>query len=336
MSDLRIRLSTPEEASLLGPLTFPAYRHLLHLQPCPKLLDRGEQRTIQPVALVAELDGAIAGLAVGAMPNHSSEIKVLDKDAPEILSVLVLPKARRQGIAGRLIACLERHIETAGWGVIQTRYTLDPKTDHPVSKILGHQDWLTPVTYTLLFKCDLPNLRTLPVVQRMLKLRRSDSLVAVPWQDVTASQLEDLEQWNQQEPWIPVGVGPELDQPEPVDQRLSKGLIQNGRVVGWLLGHRMDEQTFRLTYAFIHPKLGRRAMIMPFWAELIQQTGDLGYRHWWWTVSAFEKDMYRFVRKHVIPDLPAGEVTESHQRYKYLSPSRNRTLPKPQPGDLAA
>ena len=64
----RLRASIERQASGLARMTFPAYRHLLTLEPVPRLPDEGDVRPVQPIAIGARHDDAIVGLALAEVP----------------------------------------------------------------------------------------------------------------------------------------------------------------------------------------------------------------------------------------------------------------------------
>ena len=97
-----IRELTEGETQPFSALTFPAYRHLLDLQPSsrviedPALPESDVART--PVALAAFEQGQPAGLLLAMMPNGAVHQEQDAQHNPQLLSLAVSGTFRRRGI----------------------------------------------------------------------------------------------------------------------------------------------------------------------------------------------------------------------------------------------
>ena len=91
-------LTAPANAGALAELTFPAYRHLLTLDPQPRHRQKvhGTLPPVQPVAIA----GAVQGVPIGLV---LAEVPVDGEGEPELLSLFVKREARLQGVGTRLM-----------------------------------------------------------------------------------------------------------------------------------------------------------------------------------------------------------------------------------------
>src|SRR5215472_3154361 len=78
--------------------TFPAYRHLLSLNPGFRHPERGDRRPILPLASTSyDGSGNSTGLVLGCLPAGTQRPGTDLANEPELLSIYVTPEARHQG-----------------------------------------------------------------------------------------------------------------------------------------------------------------------------------------------------------------------------------------------
>ena len=144
---------SPADAADFEWMTFPAYRHLLGLEPSPRHQHELDRRIIQPVAVAARVGAEPAGLVVAELPFHDE-----DPNGPEVLSLFVNSDFRNQGIGTGLMAELQRVIASRGFGVLNAVYmTGRPDIDF-VERILRRLEWQPPTTRMISVRFDLKRL----------------------------------------------------------------------------------------------------------------------------------------------------------------------------------
>ena len=97
---MRYQVLDHDQAEAFEPLTFPALRHLLALEPTVRFPWEGDRRRIKPLAVGASDDATPVGLALGCLPLG-------ERDAPELLSFYLRPERRTEEAADGLLARLE-------------------------------------------------------------------------------------------------------------------------------------------------------------------------------------------------------------------------------------
>lgn len=92
----------PPVSAPLETMTLPAHRRLLALVPAPTALREPNARRVQPVAMAAFREGEPTALARAGLPLEGNE-------HPELLSLHVVPGARRRGVGRALLAAPGRY-----------------------------------------------------------------------------------------------------------------------------------------------------------------------------------------------------------------------------------
>ena len=87
------------------------------------------------------------------------------------------------------------------------------------------------------------------------------------WKDLKESQKKDL-LFREKQGHFPVAVSPFNDE-KMIEPLNSLGLLDEERVVGWLITHRIDTETIRYASLFIEPSLKFRALSMKLLVDSI-------------------------------------------------------------------
>ena len=134
---IEIRELAEAETEPFSGLTFPAYRHLLNLQPFsraiedPALPESDVERT--PVALAAFEGGEPAGLLLAMAPNGSIHQEQDAQHNPHMLSLSVSGAFRRRGIGTALVEYGEDYLSSLGQQHVHGVYT----TGKPAHRVPG-------------------------------------------------------------------------------------------------------------------------------------------------------------------------------------------------------
>jgi ribosomal protein S18 acetylase RimI-like enzyme len=279
---VQCRVLDPAGAERFQAWTFPAYRHLLDLRPGTRF-QVADPRPIRPLALLGTQDGEPAGLVLGCVPAGTGESAL--PDDPELLSVYVAPRARCQGMGRLLVGEMESAIAGAGFARAETVYMTGGPGIGFFESVLAHRGWSPPAVRMFVFKGMIRQLQCSPWFGRF-ELGRGFELF--PWSTLGAGGMAALQESHARTGWIAEDLRPWLH--SALDAS-SLGVRYRGEVVGWVLNHRLGDETIRFTCSFMRRDLSRRARILPAWYESVRRAAEAGYRRLTFTVPARHREM---------------------------------------------
>lgn len=293
---------TPLDLGTLGPKvaerirswTFPAYRHLLDGTPGWRHPSRGDRRPIQPIAFVALDGGAPAGLVLGCVPNGPAPSDLEMENDPELLSVYVPLEFRRRGFGGLLVEKLETAVRKAGLSRLVAVYMTGKPEIAFLERLLARRLWSPPEIRMRVFKSSLQQAAATPWYQKQ-KLDRRFQLF--PWCQVPAEDVTRLNASHRETGWIADDLVPWHYDRKGLDLASSIGVRMNGEVVGWVINHKVNDDTVRFTCSFMRRDLSRRARLLPAICESIRRAGEAGYKYLTFTVPAHHAEMTRFAER---------------------------------------
>jgi len=270
--------------------TFPAYRHLLRLEPAQRNPAHGDLRTVRPIAFVGEEGGEVVGLVLGCLPAEADG----GRRPAELLSISVRPDRRHRGIAGDLLERLEEEARTAGARQIETVYmTGDRSIDH-VEALLASRGWSPPQARMAVIRFTVEGAASTPWFGRYRWRRQMECF---PWVEITGEEIERLRASHRATGWIAEDLVPWQFDPQEVEPGSSLGIRLDGELVGWVINHLLPGRTVRFTCSFIRPDLKRRGRIVPAYTESIRRVGEAGYSRCMFTVPAHHPEMVAFVNR---------------------------------------
>jgi|CXWL01.1.fsa_nt_gi GNAT superfamily N-acetyltransferase len=246
------------EAMALGAMTFPVYRHLLALEPAPRHPEQGDPKPVQPCALVAIGDGEPLGLLLAELP-------LVGDEPAEVLSVFVRPEHRRQGVATALLAGAGREVAAAGFRRLDAVYTADRPNSAAIEGLLARGGWASPKARTVTVRFAPERFLTSELFNERRLAALDPGLEIVPWATFSETEKAALRELNERQPWIT----PQLEfwrfDFAGFDAATSVGARYKGRVVGWVITHRVSPEIVRYTCSFMHKGLSRRGRIVPLY-----------------------------------------------------------------------
>ncbi len=272
-------------------MTFPAYRHLLAMQPAFRLPREAEQRLVQAVGEVARLGDQCVGLALAEAPVRA------ENGPPELLSVLVQKEHRRMGIATALVEAIEDAMRARGFATVEAVYMTGKESIAAVERIFVKRGWETPDLRTVTVKFTMQEALATPWYGRMRLLLASAEIFC--WTDLTADERRQLVESNQREPWIPDGLQPWRHDIIGFDPVSSVGLRYRGEVVGWVINHQVDARTVRLTCSFMRKDLSPR--IVPLYSEVLRRLSEAGCEFCTFITPTVYPGMLEFIQRHCAP-----------------------------------
>ncbi len=262
-------------------LIFPCFRsRLLNLQPDGAVIAIAAHQDQQPVGLI---------LAERRASGPSAEI----------LSWVVRPRDRQQGVGTALLQYLEQTLIARGCSVVELAYVTGHSTTPQLEKILQTEAWSVPRPQMLICQTTMEKVQHAPWLQkRWRKDYLSDRYTLFPWREITAADRQKLQQTQATQPWIPPDLVP-FDYEEKFEPINSLGLRYQGEVVGWLITHRTKSDTIRYTCGYTHPVLQRLAPMVAVYAHAAHLQLQAGVPQLSWTVPYIHTGQVNFIIRHL-------------------------------------
>jgi GNAT superfamily N-acetyltransferase len=293
VSVIEFRSPSAADAARLQGLTFPAYRHMLSLQPTHRHPGLVEQILVQPVAVVAWVENEPVGLALAEVPVENAEA------APEMLSLYVAPPVRGQGIATRLVEALEQEVAARGFGRLTTVYMTGKPGSAAVERILASRGWDPPQTRSVTTRFTLDEAERTPWFGRVQPDSKDFEIFS--WTGLTAEERAELRRSHESSPWIAEGLEPWRHESYGFEPVSSVGARYRGTVVGWVINHVVDARTVRFTCSFMRSDLSRRGRILPLYTESLRRLRQTPYDTAMFITPMVFKEMVEFVRRRCAP-----------------------------------
>lgn len=316
----RFEVLGPSRATELAAMTFPAYRHLLNLQPSLRLLNEPGQPPVQPFAAAAfDETGSAAGLALAELP-------LTGDNPPELLSLFVAREARNRGLGTELLAYLEGQVGRRGFAELRTVYTVGKPAIGAFERVLTKCGWAEPTPRTLSVRLSVEQALSLPWLERY---RVRSGCEIFPWTELTDDERRALRLSQEERGWIAKDLVPWRYDAHGFEPLTSLGLRCGRDVVAWVINHRSAGTTLRFTCSYIRKDLGRRGRILPLFSASIKRMRQAGFSACTFVAPMRHATMVAFVRRWVQPW--ANSVTQTRGSEKALrSAPAIGTLGKPE------
>ena len=273
-------------------MTFGAYRHLLDLRPQPRHPDDGDRSLVRPIGIGASLGGTPVAFLLG-------EIPMLPDRQPEILSVYTAASLRNKGIATALVHAFEDLVTTFGLPRIRAVYMTGKPAAVAVQRVFEKAGWDGPSLRSITLRFAPDELCAMPWYGRVRLDPRKFEIF--PWVELSGSEREEIRESHREKPWIRPGLEHWHHDSREFDEESSLGLRYQGRVLGWVINHRVQPDVLRYTCSFIRPDHGRRGRILPLFTESNERVRRSGTPWCSMIAPARFETMVRFVRRRMAP-----------------------------------
>jgi GNAT superfamily N-acetyltransferase/SAM-dependent methyltransferase len=296
-------LAEMDNRSALADMTYPFYRQLLQAA--------GPNTNV--VGAVALNEGGPAGLglahlAMGGEPAH-------------ILSLFVAPSYRHQGVAGQLLERLTSQLSQLGEDVAVAVYPAGKESTPVVERLLAHQGFGTPKPSLYLYRAGRQSYATLLQASWMRKHSLPSGYEVFNWAEATAADHTIAREYENS-PGFPGGTSA-FQEVDKIDHEMSLGLREHGRLVGWLLAHRIAPDVVRQTCVYVHPGTAVKGLGVRLLAESFRRHIALADRRGEdlkasWGIKA-ANPMCAFFQRRIAPHLPGLSVTLTMECEKCLT-----------------
>jgi GNAT superfamily N-acetyltransferase len=282
-ADVVMRSLGPGDAAAAA-MTFPAYRHLIPLEPTER--HPGDGKPIRPLGVLAFEGEQLVGVGLAEVPLSSGPV-------PEILSLFVAPEKRKQGVATALVEALEQELRGHGCTRVEAVYMTGKPSVQAVERIFVKRHWEAPVPRTITVKFTPEEAATTPWYGR-IPLRKDESIF--PWTEITEAERAHIKESHERSPWIATGLESWRHDSIGFEATSSVGLRYRGEVVGWVINHEIAPKTVRMTCSFVRADLARRARILPLYTASLERLRASGCRQCLFVTPVTYGPMVDFVK----------------------------------------
>jgi GNAT superfamily N-acetyltransferase len=285
---LSVRALDADVAAACASLTYPAYRHMLALEPTQRHLGAPSQPLVQPLGAVAFDEGKLVGLALAERPLEGSA-------EAELLSVFVPVEFRKRGVATALVGGIEDALAAAGVRRVQAVYMTGKPEIEALSRIFDKRAWDAPVVRTVTVRFTPAEAATTGWYGKM---QLGPEFEIFSWTELRPEERTQLQESQARERWIKTGLEPWKHDSYPFDPVSSVGLRYRGEVVGWVINHPIDKTTLRFTCSFMRADLSRRGRILPLYSASIERAKAAGTARCTFVTPVEYHEMIAFVKRH--------------------------------------
>lgn len=278
---------------------------LAHYEPLlpPKTLS--EIATITPdlklIAYGAVHEGKPIGIAAA----------LLDRDLHtlEIQHIEVIPSERNRHVGRTLLAKVQEEATRQGAKFFSFIYPIKEPDSTAIEKIIDANHWKGSRPF--LIKAYF-NPVTFNASITRLNYEYPPGYREFPWKDLSGEQRRDL-QFREKQGQFSRAISPFLDE-EKMETLNSLGLEYEGRVVGWIINHRIDG-FIRYTAFYIEPSLKYRGLAMKLMSNSInlhrQFLKEMAFTEVPYLIA--HPSYIQFVERRLVP--VATKVTRLQQRW---------------------
>jgi GNAT superfamily N-acetyltransferase len=271
-------------------MTFPAYRHLLDLVAQPRHPEQGDTRVVTPFGFVARRGPQLLGLAL-------AELAEAPDRCAELLSVLVHPEQRNQGIATALLEQVEAEAQRRGFPELKAVYMTGKPSIPVMERVFWKRGFQAPQARTVTLRFTPEEALETPWFKRV---RLGPEFSVFPWGELRAEERQALIASNEKSPWVAPGLEA-WRHDRNFDPVSSLGLRRRGEIVGWVINHVIEDGVVRFTCSYMGYGLGRRGRIMPLYTQSLERLRAAGCRFCTFVTPVTYRTMVEFVRKRCAP-----------------------------------
>ena len=240
------------------------------------------------IAVCANADDRAIGIAIAQIESTLPTAR--------LKSLLVQEPYRHRGIGQRLLGSLEHHARAHGVRRLEATYAGQSPSTQTLSRMLRKAGWHRPSEPAVIFTASTRILEA-----PWMSARAADKLELFAWSELTARDADELAAARATSPWFPDALGPFPEQ--PVEPACSVGARHQGRVVGWMLLHRVDARTVRYSRLFVRSECRRQVCGVTLFAEALRRQHAAGIPLSICAVSTGNATMLRIMERRIEPYL---------------------------------
>ena len=222
----------------------------------------------------------------------------------KIVSWYVLPPFRNLGIGKELLSRSEKLLRKNKFNSIHGEYRSDWKSISAFEHILQTRKWEEPKIKVYLCKSSMDVILKAPW---MNKLSLPKGMELFLWKNITQEEKNEILHKKQTQNWYPEHLSP-FQHENRMDLATSIGLKFQGKIVGWMITHRLKADTAEFTAAFIDQDLAggglrKQSLFLPVLAKSLHYLREDGAKYGIWQMQVDNPSIHKFVDKFLKPYL---------------------------------
>lgn len=216
----------------------------------------------------------------------------------EILHIEVSPQHRNQHIGTTLIGEVQKEALKQGAKIFSFIYTQDTPETPIIEKILKNNHWQG--TRPFLIRCNFDAL-TFDTEWVHANFRYPKGFKEFSWKYLNEKDRVELNR-KQHQGHFPAIISP-FKEEKNIEPMNSLGLRYEGHVVGWLITHRMDQDTIRYSSLFIERPFHFHGIAMKLLASSILRHLQARTKYAYLEVPLIQvhPSWVRFIEKRIVP-----------------------------------
>jgi GNAT superfamily N-acetyltransferase len=294
---------------ILDRLNAPAYKHLTYHW----LQDRLNLRSTQDLTTIA------IGVALQGQPVGLVLVEYLkDRYQANILSLVVAPGHRQQGIGTTLLIQIEKILTVSSCQQIDFIYGLNLTTPI-IERMLDRQNWTPGSTHSL--QC-LTNLKTIEQAPFLTRYTCPQKFTIFPWSELTDRERSKIEQkengLNYPDELCPFRAG-------RIEAPFSVGVRDRDEAIGWSIVEQLTPHCVSYSSLFVRPEYRSIGLgIHLLAASINRQNVDKSVPTGLFIVLQENTAMVKFMTRHLAPYLTAINTYWKSSKLIQLSVSSER------------
>lgn len=231
----------------------------------------------------------------------------------EVICFFIDPQHRHQGLALRLFSALEQELPKDGTQLVLFAYPTGTPNTLAIEQLLKKAQWTEPKVIHIHCRFDGPIFNP-PWLNRQEQL--PEGFQIFPWSDLQPFERERLIH-QEKHNLIPREVSPFREE-EKIELLNSFGLRHMGDIIGWMITHRLNDDTIGYTSLYILRKWQYSGIAIELLrtAILSQKQSTVRWAELDVNLSLTERSWLKFVERRLMPY--AQEITYTKQSWKLL------------------
>jgi uncharacterized protein (TIGR03032 family) len=256
-------------------LLFPHFRQRMRRQDLP-----GER-----VGIVARDTDAAHALIVGLIRP--------DGQSAEIMSLVVAPPWRRQGVATALLARAGALLRQRGVHHLDAVWHSNWEFTPALDALLRRDGWREPQHRMIMHRCSLK----FPWIEREYRLPPGYELF--PWSDLRPDEAAELRERDRRGEFTTFLTPFQCE--DRILPQISRGIRQDGRVVGWFTVHEQGRESVQCSCLFVYPDHRDPHLAQAMMADAARALRATGKPYFTYQVEAKNERVIAFLRRRFAP-----------------------------------
>ncbi|PKK89787.1 MAG: hypothetical protein CVV64_12760 [Candidatus Wallbacteria bacterium HGW-Wallbacteria-1] len=263
-------------------LTFPSLRPILKNPPAHECL-----------ALAAAWDNVPVGLAI---------TRITSDDSAELLSIFIDPKSRGRGIGSALISENERILLGAGVRKIEVNISGGHRNFEMLKNFVSGRGFGDMKSSMVMGKFQRDRIHEMKWVDRYTL---PPGFEATAWAGQSEAERDQIIAESTPQGQEPVGSAAAwpYSEPELHEPLTSLLLRKEGKIMGWIVCHRIQPELIRYTHLYVKEEFQQFGLLIPLFAQALQLHRESGPERGIFAIRQTNDGFMNFFRKRLAPHL---------------------------------